>query len=309
MNLRENFSQSAKSVFLRAIRCYTFYTPISKGKYRAFLTALSVFKTLPDGLEVETTDARKLSVDLSTGLQSTVFFFGEYESAITHIAETIISRNQCKHFLDVGANFGWYTTLFYKHARLDGSVHSFEPVPSIFDNLLRNFDLMGRPANVKINRVALGDKEDNLKINLFRGLSTGHASLSDHGRNDAVEFDCQMISLDSYLEQNSVSRIDFVKVDIEGAELMFLKGAKQLFRQEIPPIILMEMALNQTKNFGYLPNDLIELICGHGDYEFYKIDESRIKLVMIDSFDPDDIGANVICIPTELAANSVAGLT
>jgi hypothetical protein len=71
----------------------------------------------------------------------------------------------------------------------------------------------------------------------------------------------------------------------------------------------MEMALNQTKHFGYLPNDLIELICRYGDYEFYKIDELRNKLVMIDSFDPDDIGANVICIPTELAAKSVAGLT
>jgi hypothetical protein len=75
-----------------------------------------MFKTLPDGLEIETRDARKLSVDLSTGLQSTVFFMGEYESAVTQIAETIISRNQCKTFLDVGANFGWYTTLFYKYA-------------------------------------------------------------------------------------------------------------------------------------------------------------------------------------------------
>lgn len=168
---------------------------------------------------------------------------------------------------------------------------------------------MGRPENVKINRVALGDEEDNLKINLFRGLSTGHASLSDHGRDDAVEFDCHMITLDAYLEQNSVSQIDFVKVDIEGAELMFLKGGTQLFRQETPPIILMEMALDQTKNFGYLPNDLIEFICRHGKYKFYKIDERWNKLIMIDSFDPDDIGANVICIPADICEASVAGLT
>lgn len=285
--------------FLRLTRLYTFNTPIDKGKYRMFLSALKIAGNPPDGVIIQTKDGRRLSADLSTGMQDTLYFLGEYEKAVTAIVESTIVERTCKSFLDVGANFGWYTTLFAKYAGSDGSVHSFEPVPSIFENLNRNYDLMGRPENVRINNLALGDEEKELTINLFTGLSTGHASLSDQDRDDAIPFKCQMITLDSYLEANSIDQVDFVKVDIEGAELGFLKGADRLFKQERLPTILMEMALNQTKNFGYLPNDLIEFIRQRASYNFYKIDEIKSELIQIDGFAPDDIGANVICIPAD----------
>lgn len=283
--------------FLRLIRLYTFNTPIDKGKYRMFLSALKIAGNPPDGVIIQTKDGRRLSAELSTGMQDTLYFLGEYEKAVTAIVESTIVERKCKSFLDVGANFGWYTTLFAKYAESDGSVHSFEPVPSIFENLNRNYDLMGRPENVRINNLALGDEEKELTINLFTGLSTGHASLSDQDRDDAIPFKCRMITLDSYLEENDIGHVDFVKVDIEGAELGLLKGAELLFKQEHPPIILMEMALNQTKNFGYLPNDLIEFLRKRAPYIFYKIDENKTELIEIDGFADDDIGANVICIP------------
>jgi FkbM family methyltransferase len=284
-------------LFLKFVRLYTFNTPIDRGKYRVFLSALKLVPNPPDGVVVGTKDGRRLSADLSTGMQDTLFFIGEYEKSVTGIVERTIAERKCKTFLDVGANFGWYTTLFAKHAGSVGEVHAFEPVPSIYDNLSRNYDLMGKPQNVRINNLALGDEEKELTINLFEGLSTGHASLSDQDRDDAIPFKCRMITLDSYLEKNSIDHVDFVKVDIEGAELGFLKGAERLFKQERPPVILMEMALNQTKNFGYLPNELIEFLRQRVPYIFYKIDEDTVELIEIDGFADDDIGANVICIP------------
>ena len=59
----------------------------------------------------------------------------------------------------------------------------------------------------------------------------------------------------------------------------------------------MEMALNQTRNFGYTPDELITFIGSHGDYRFYRINESSRTLVQIDGFARDDIGANVLCMP------------
>jgi len=300
---------SAELAFLRAVRLYTFNTPIPKGKYRAFMVAMRLCHDVPDGLTVNTRDGRLLSVDLSTGMQSSVFFLGEYEKAITRILETIIRRNGFERFVDAGANFGWYTSLFHKYAKSVGEVHSFEPVPPIFENLERNYELMCRPSNVHINRNALGDETKTITVNLFEGLSTGHASISDQGRGDAIGFDCQMITMDDYLTEKNVKEIDLVKVDIEGAELLFLKGAQSLFRQKTPPVFLMEMALNQTKNFGYIPNDLIDFIRERGEYRFYKIDERRTKLAEIDGFPSDDIGANVICIPESIREDSIRGLT
>jgi FkbM family methyltransferase len=272
------------------------------------MVAMRLCQHVPDGVTVNTRDGRLLSVDLSTGMQSSVFFLGEYERAITRVLELIIERNGFQRFVDAGANFGWYTSLFYKYAAEFGEVHAFEPVPPIFENLERNYRLMGSPSNVRINRIALGDEKKRITVNLFEGLSTGHASISDQGRDDAIGFECPLVTLDDYLAENRVSDIDLVKVDIEGAELSFLKGAESLFRQRTLPVILMEMALNQTKNFGYLPNDLIDFIRERGAYHFYKIDEIRTRLVKIDGIAADDIGANVICIPESIREYSIRGL-
>jgi len=197
----------------------------------------------------------------------------------------------------VGANFGWYTTVFHKYCGASGEVHSFEPTPPTFRELEGNYRLMGSPPNVHINNLGLGDRVDELTINLFEGLASGHASMSDQDRTDAISFRCKVVTLDSYLEENDVGEVKFVKVDIEGAEMMFLRGAERLFKQTTPPIFLMEMALQQAKNFGYRPNDLIEFIRDRAEYDFYKVDEPGMRLIRIDGFPPDDIGANVICFP------------
>lgn len=157
--------------------------------------------------------------------------------------------------------------------------------------------MIGSPGNVYINHLALGDSARTMTINVFEGLPTGHASLSTQGRDDAISFECQMVTLDSYLESKNVGQVNFAKVDIEGSELMFLKGAERLFQQEVPPMWLMEMALQQTRNFGYKPNELLQYLKQKAEYEFYAIEELTGRLKRIVEFPPNDIGANVFCIP------------
>lgn len=227
-------------------------------------------------------------------MQTTVYFLGEYEKVLTEIVISILREGDA--CLDIGANFGWYTTLFHKYCG-GGEIHAFEPVPLIFEELAENYRLMGSPKNVFINNLALGEKAEELTINLFEGLPSGHASISDHGRKDAISFKCKVVTLDTYLEEKKVPDVNFIKIDIEGAEMMFLKGAEKLFKQKVPPVLLMEMALEQTKNFGYQPNDLVDFIRERAAYDFYKVDEKNSKLVKIEGFEVDDIGANVFCLP------------
>ncbi len=291
----KKIEQQIKTIFLKTIRLYTFYTPIAKGKHRVYLLALKLFKELPKNIEVSTKDGRLFCVDISTGMKTTVFFHGEYEKALMEIVKSLLREGDI--CLDVGANFGWYTSLFQKYCGEKGEIHAFEPVPPTYQELERNFQLMGGSANVFINNLALGEKKEELTINLFEGLSTGHASLSDQGRSDCISYKCEVKTLDSYLSEKKTRDVNFVKVDIEGAEMMFLKGAGKLFQQKRPPILLMEMVLQQTSNFGYLPNDLLKFISERADYDFFKVDEIKTKLVKIENFEPADIGANVICIP------------
>jgi hypothetical protein len=105
------------------------------------------------------------------------------------------------------------------------------------------------------------------------------------------------VTLDSYLDENGVGHVSFVKADIEGAEILFLKGAASLFQQDVPPIILMEMALEQTGNFGYKPDDLIRFINERAPYDFYAVNEYNGTIKQVTAFTPEDIGANVFYIP------------
>lgn len=292
--LREN--RSICDLFLKVVRSYTYNTPIAKGKYRLFQTALQLVKDKPVAIDAQARDGRRFIADLTTGMEEMVFFLGEYEPFISKIVERLIRKGDI--CIDVGANFGWYTTMMAKLVGANGEVHSFEPVPKTFAQLERNCAFLNdEAAKVQINNLALGDREDILKINLFDGLTSGHASLAADGRYNSTSFDCEMTTLDKYLFAMGVGNVAFVKVDIEGAEMMFLRGAERLFEQESKPIFLMEMALAQTGRFGYLPDALVKFLAERGPYEFYKVDEVERKLVVITHFDDDDIGANVFCIP------------
>lgn len=287
--------RSLTSTFLKAVRLYTYNTPISKGKYRLYQLALRLVAEKPTAIPARARDGRRFVADLTTGMEESVFFLGVYERFISDIAERLIREGDV--CLDVGANFGWYSTMMAARAGSRGEVHSFEPVPRTYSLLEKNCSLLTDAAPVVTNNLALGDRDDVLTINLFDDLPSGHASLASSAGESSSSFECKMTTLDNYLEERGVGSVSFVKVDIEGAEMMFLKGAERLFTQPDKPIFLMEMALAQTRRFGYQPQELLKFIAERGPYTFYRVEETKERLRPIDHFDDDDIGANVFCIP------------
>jgi FkbM family methyltransferase len=279
----------------RLVRIYTFNSPIGKGKYRLANLAIRFSVPFPEEMIVRASDNRELFVKTTNHSYVYVYFTGDYEPAITRIFRTIIKPGDI--CLDVGANIGWYTTLFQKLVGNNGQVHAFEPVPRTYEFLKRNVVLNEPPRNVISNNLALGDEEKDVEIHVFPKLPEGHASISTHGHKDFESFSCRMVTLDSYLTANNIQNVNVIKMDIEGAELMMLKGASKLFVQEQLPVLEIEMAMATTRSFDYNPNDLIQYIKQRGDYNFFAIDESKIKLRQINDFGPLDIGANVLCLP------------
>lgn len=276
------------------IRQYTLNTPVKKGKYRLADLAMSLSGELPEQIVVRTTDGRELAVNTANGSYRYIYYLGEYEEAITDVFRALVRPGDV--CLDIGANMGWYTTLFQKLVGSNGVVHAFEPVPPTFERLARNVR-MNRLQNVRLNDLALGDEEKDVELHIFDNLPDGHASIATFGQSDFQSFTSRMIMLDTYLEETRTDNVRLVKMDIEGAELMMLKGASRLFEQETVPVIEVEMALATTRGFGYLPNDLIRFIREKADYDFFTIDERRFKLKQIDGFRPEDEGANVLCLP------------
>ena len=278
---------------LKFVRLYTFYSPIRKGKYRLFELALKNCRNLPENLITKTADGRTIKANLKNKMFDTVFFIGEYERAVTEVIKQIIKPHDV--CLDVGANFGWYSTLLSSLGVK--KVHAFEPVPPIFVDLQQNYRLCGSPKNLALYNLALGDEEKNIELHIFKDEPDGHASISTMGKKGFTTFRAEMKLLNTVLEEEKIGDVNFMKVDIEGAEMMFLRGATALFKQKIPPLIVMEMALETSQHFGYKPNDLVQFIKSQAEYEFYAIDEAKIKLEKIEGFSSEQIGANVLCVP------------
>ena len=279
----------------RLIRGYTFYSPLQKGKFRLSELALRLSKQLEGEIVVKTSDNRDFLIDTSNSSYRFVYFLGEYEGAISKLLGQIIKPGDI--CLDIGANIGWYTTLFQKLVGPSGEVHAFEPVPSIFEHLHRNVKLNEPPQNVRLNNFALGDVEKDVDLHIFSDLPSGHASISTFDKTNFEIHPSRMKTLDSYLSANSIEDVALVKMDIEGAELMMLKGASKLFEQKRLPVFEIEMALDTTRGFDYLPNDLIEYIDKKAEYNFFAIDERYSNLKQINGFAPTDKGANVLCLP------------
>ena len=278
-------------------RLYTFYSPLRKGKYRLAQASLRMAGELPGLVKVRTRDGRTLEVDFRDHLSQLIYFIGEYERPITEIVRAFVRPGSI--CLDVGANIGWYTTLMQVLAGPGGEVHAFEPVPGTFSVLSGNVASNRHPAQVALNNVALGESAGTVTMHTFGLLADGHASLSDFGDSAAASVSVPMIVLDHYLEEKGVGPVDFVKIDIEGAELSMLKGSARLFAQERPPVIVVEAALETTRGFGYVPDDIVKFLRDSAAYDFFEVGNEDGKLRRIEGFAPDSIGANVLCVPKD----------
>lgn len=281
--------------FQRVIRFYTFNTPIKKGKYRIASAGLGLKKHFPKQVVAKTFDGRTLKVNFDNHFAHYIYYLGEYEPAITELIKRIVKRGDI--CFDIGANIGWYTTFLQTLVGENGAVHSFEPVPPTFEILKENVENNRNEGVVTLNNLALGNTEGEVDLHVFDEMPDGHASISDFGLTEFKTYKSRISTLDSYLNEKQIDNVKFVKIDIEGAELMMLSGAANLFKQELPPIFEIEMALNTAKGFGYLPNDIIDFINAQREYDFYAIDEISGRLKKIESLKPAEIGANVLCIP------------
>jgi FkbM family methyltransferase len=291
----------------RLVKLYNDNIPFRKGKMFLAAFALRHATKFPGEAIVNTFDGRRLYADLADrGMYGSLYFVGEFEPAVTKVITAMVRPGDV--CLDIGANFGWYTTLLHRLVGPEGTVHAFEPVPGIFAKLKKNLGLAGDPGNVKPNNFALGEQAGTAVLHIFAGLPDGHTSMSAQGRDDFITVESPIVRLDDHLQEAHIGPVNFIKMDIEGAELLCLRGAESLFRQPVPPIWMIEMAEATSRGFGHLPNDLIEFMQSRANYEFYAVDEVVAKVFPISGFAPDEIGANVLCVPAGLYRDRLQGV-
>lgn len=175
-------------------------------------------------------------------------------------------------FFDVGANVGLYSLAAAKKL-VDGRVFSFEPCQWTYQRLLRNAELNGLQ-NVSAIRTALGEFSGQAVLQLN---APGKDGLNTIGRPHHPDSEIigqetvPMTTLDEFTARANISRVDVMKVDIEGAEMFLFRGARNLLEQQASPLILYESDAMLTAGFSYHPIETMWLLERHG-YSFFVID-------------------------------------
>ena len=287
-------STSMSALLHSLIRFYCSHSPIEFGKGR--LQKIGRKYLYGKTLEVPTQHGVKVEITLPEDAGWEMLFYRRtFETGTTEAFTHLLRSDDV--FLDIGANIGWYT-LIASQLATDGEVHAFEPVPFIFDKLQRNWKLNQFKNNVHFNNFALGDKEDGkIEIYTFQGLYHGHSSLSTLDRDDYKASSVHMTTLDRYIIDNDVQRVDLIKMDTEGAELNVLEGAVELLKRKMPPIWVIELNTETSASFGHTPADVLDFIATHNDYRFYRIDRGWGKLQPMTSTRDYQNGDNAVCVP------------
>lgn len=163
--------------------------------------------------------------------------------------------------LDVGANFGVLTVLFSRLAP-EAHIVAFEPSPATRAILMRNVAL-NACRHVTVVGAAVGERDGTIGFTASADPATNRIATDNSA---AVEV--PVISLDSYLAENGIDRVDFAKVDVEGAELDLLNGAERTFASRRIARGMIEICPGNLARFGASVGDLTGFFDRHG-YRLY----------------------------------------
>lgn len=159
--------------------------------------------------------------------------------------------------VDIGAHIGYYSRLFSRLVGKSGCVFSFEPCSENYPVLSKNLS-HHRYRNVAIFKKAVGAK--NTQATLF--ISPGHSNHSlNAGFTESVgQEQVEITPLDLILEQQGISQVDFIKVDVEGFEIEVLNGMRGIIAKSPNLHMLVEYNARALRAGCVAPIDLLTLI-------------------------------------------------
>ncbi|HEV7280011.1 MAG TPA: FkbM family methyltransferase [Pirellulaceae bacterium] len=144
--------------------------------------------------------------------------------------------------VDVGAHKGAYLYWLRRAAGPTGKVLAFEPQPQL-SSYLERIAQQSRWKNVRVENLALSARPGVLPLHIpaaegrtSPGARLGRKHAEDRGRCN-TSFDVPVTTLDAYLYDTGISRVDFLKVDAEGHELAVFQGAERTLRTWRPTIL------------------------------------------------------------------------
>jgi FkbM family methyltransferase len=164
-------------------------------------------------------------------------------------------------FFDIGSNIGSFIYIAQQHIN-PNQVYGFEPIPVLYKRLKKIFP------STHLNRLALSNITQQTefkipKINHKTYLTRGTLNVTFNENNESgyelIKVNTQ--TLDKFIDENNIPKIDLIKIDVEGHEFELLKGAEKTLEKHKPILIIeieqrhhnfdISIIIDYIKNFNY----------------------------------------------------------
>ena len=196
---------------------------------------------------------------------------GLFELRETQVVLGSVGRGDT--FVDVGANVGYYTLLAAKLVGEEGRVIAFEPDPESFALLERNVRLNGFE-NVILEQKAVSNEPGTVRLYLAPENKGDHRIYET--RRQPREFvEVEAVTLDHYFSDD-LERIDFVKIDVQGADLAVLEGMTEIFDANQHLLLSVEFWPYGLREFGDEARDLLDFAVAR-DFRLYDFRAGEVE--------------------------------
>ncbi|GAC1398762.1 MAG: FkbM family methyltransferase [Chloroflexota bacterium] len=206
-------------------------------------------------------------------ISRSIFATGLYEPSELYFLRLLLHRGGT--FIDVGANQGLYTLFAARTVGSLGKVISIEPSSRESSRLQRAVAL-NELTNVLFIRAAALDLQSTVVLTVAESSHSGHNTIGTFaydGVNALETEEVPTVRLDDIVRDESCRRVDFVKIDVEGAEVRVLDGARSMIEKFLPAF-LIEVSDSALRGQGTSTNEIYDRLNAYG-YRVFPLDSLR----------------------------------
>lgn len=286
-------SQSNSSL-LKLLREASLFVHLLPGGYRfAEVLRKQFSSTVQEILLTDFDKDLKMCVQLSDHIGGQIFWHGYYSDDQLKVVNAHIKPTDV--VFDIGANIGEFSVFVAKRVS-QGFLHSFEPTKRLSEVTKNNLQL-NEFKNTTVHQIGFSHQDADLPIykSVERGadgaINNGLNSLFKDEKLDVAEV-IHVTRLDDWFKKNQIPKINFIKMDIEGAELFALQGGQETIRQQKPKMII-EVNPKTCERAGYTAQALVQFIGSLG-YTIHNIDRHGVTSPAADL---NEVTRDILCLP------------
>ena len=204
--------------------------------------------------------------------------YGAFEPLATALLPRLVKK--CDVVIDVGANIGYYTLLCARLVGNEGVIYAFEPEPESYRLLERNAKLNGY-RNIIPQRKALGARCGTTPLWVNLGSNQGDHRIYDPRESNRTRLEVEVVALDDMLPSNTT--VKFVKIDIQGAEPLAVRGMERVLARSRGAHLLTEFWPFGLRQAGLDPAVYLDHLADLGFNRLFEVDEAAGSVRAVES--------------------------